>query len=153
VSHPVLTVLGGKAPAGEARAAGLEAVKAGLRDYPLWLAVLLLALIAVWGAVRLYVSLRKLSQRIPLFAACRRELGQVEADLEEALGQAQPLKDLGELQSRAKEIVDRYWQADGWPWPIAPEGIDARVEARARELCERYKGDWAPLPDTDQIEE
>ena len=84
--------------------------------------------------------------KVPLYRACSRELGKVESDLDAALSAPSPLAQLSDLQERVKDIVDKYYAADGWPWPISPPDSAAPTKKRIDVLVEQYRINWDVLP-------
>lgn len=139
ISHPLLSVATGS---GAQRSPASPSVWEAFRAYPDWVVALLALFAAGWLGLRAWVGLWKLDQRGPQLLACARELGSIESDLEAVLADPDPLPGLVELVARSKEVVDRYYRADLWPWPIGPEGWDERVAERARRLRRRFEGNW-----------
>lgn len=147
LSHPVLTAALPPAPAAGEKASTTSAtppsVLATLQAYPGWVAAILTTALVAWLALRGFVAWKKLQDRGPQILACARELGGLEADLDATLGAAgNPLPALSKLVGRSKEVVDRYFKADLWPWPIGPDGLDGEIEDQAAGLCKRYEGNW-----------
>ncbi|MBX3225381.1 MAG: hypothetical protein KF795_33055 [Labilithrix sp.] len=139
LSHPVVSLVAGteKTPAGQN---AWQAVTA----YPTPLLITVGAFLGTWFLIRVWVSVQKLVERGPLMAACKRELGTIEADLESALAETDPMPPLLKVMEQAKEVVDRYFKSGVWPWPIGPIGddVDSEVSRHAEELCARHEGAW-----------
>lgn len=151
LSHPLVELLSpGNA---EVSTADSNALFASLAHYPAWLLVLVGFTVAFWLLTRINVNHKKLAEKVPLYRACSRELGKVESDLDAALTSSSPLTALSELQIRVKDIVDKYYAADGWPWPISPPNTDMEVAARIDALVAKYRDNWEALPeDVQQVE-
>ena len=144
LSHPLVELLSPNPSADPS--ASSNALFASLAQYPDWLLLIVGVTFAFWLYTRINVNHKKLTEKVPLYRACSRELGKVESDLDAALNSASPLTALSDLQIRVKDIVDKYYAADGWPWPISPPDTDVEVERRINALCARYKQNWEALP-------
>jgi hypothetical protein len=144
LSQPIIAWVGKSTS--EAPVVGSESVASGLAtvSHPWVIPSLIFAVL--WLGLRIFVIQGKLSDRIPLAGACRRELGSLEAELGDVLSDGEPLKRLGEIHAKTKEVVDRYFNAGAWPWPIGPDGCDEIIRAKARTLCDRHEQSWALLP-------
>ncbi len=146
LSYPVVNLL-----AQDPTQVPLEATATGvlesLSHYPTPILVMSAVLLVFWIVTRVTVNLRNLAKKVPLYHACRRELGKLESDLDAALSKPRPLDDLAAIQKNAKEIVDRYYQVDGWPWPFEPPHAEEAVDAEIERLCRKYEANWDALPD------
>lgn len=148
VSHPVLTAALPPAPAsppagGTTSSTPVAASVLGtLSGYPWIVSVGLGTALILWIVLRSWVGWKKLQDRGPQILACARELGALEADLDAVLSKEDPLPDLSKLIARSKEIVDRYFKAGLWPWPVGPEGLRESTAAWAADLCKTYQGNW-----------
>jgi hypothetical protein len=145
LSHPLVELLSPDTSQANAAVAS-NTLFASIAQYPAWLLVIVGVAFAFWLLTRINVNHRKLTEKVPLYRACSRELGKAESDLDAALNSASPLTALSDLQIRVKDIVDKYYAADGWPWPISPPNTDAEVERRINALCAKYKQNWEALP-------
>jgi hypothetical protein len=151
LSHPLVQFFAANQGAG--RSSGtLEALAGSLRQYPTWLALVILACVAFWIVTRVVVVRHRLDDKVPLYQACKRELGGIESDLDAALAEATPLPELVTIFGQTKEIVDRYYQAGGWPWPVEPPGAEARAAIRVSALTVMHGPSWSPEDDLQQKE-
>lgn len=151
-SHPFLSAVGGTAKSSPDRA---QTFLATLLLYPLWLAIPCLLMISSWLVLRLFISVEKLDEKVPLYNACRLELERIESNLDEALSSPCPWKELKPIQRDATKVINRYHEKGGWPWPVGPndERSRARVIKRAKELCDSFEKGWKPLPIVEREEQ
>lgn len=146
-SHPLLSMVLPPTPASGATPepqANYSAL-ATLAGYPTLVTLVLVTVLAAWLFLRAWVAWKKLQDRGPQILACARELGSLESDLTGTLGtDGNPLPELAKLIARSKEVIDRYFKAELWPWPVGPESdeVDKRIAARADKLCTDYQGNW-----------
>ena len=146
LSHPVVDLLGAAEPAEAIAEPAVASLLESLSHYPPLIAWISIVLLAFWVFTRVTMNVKKLGDKVPLYRACRRELGQIHSDLDSALSKEDPLSALVELHSKAKEVVDRFHQADGWPWPVEPPNSKNAVDAEIERLVERYSENWIDLP-------
>jgi hypothetical protein len=146
LSHPLVQFVAPDSTSSDSSSTAASTVISSIGNYPLWLLLLTCAFLVFWLLTRVTINQRKLGDKVPLYKACRRELGKVESDLDHALSSADPLLGLTDLQNRVKDIVDNYYAADGWPWPIEPPLRKSIIEERIEAYCVRYRESWAPLP-------
>jgi hypothetical protein len=155
LSHPVISALGGLPDSQSLPRNESAGFIAALLQYPPWVIVPCVFMIALWLALRIFVSVEKLADTVPLYNACCLELGKIESKLNEALSSSTPLKDLTPLQMEVTEIVNRYHEMGAWPWPVGPNDEDSRKQVihRAKELCDQFENGWNPLPEVERKEE
>jgi hypothetical protein len=84
-----------------------------------------------WAVLKVYVGREDAEKRASLARSCAKQLRQVELKLVRALGNADPMAELGKLYEDIIAIVDRHIAEDAWPWGVP------RPTSRVR-----WIGDW-----------
>jgi hypothetical protein len=139
LSHPVVDFMA--RDLGDTEVATANMIES-LSHYPLPLLALSGTLLVFWILTRVTVNVGNLVTKVPLYRACARELGLVEATLDGVLSLPEPMAELDTIQRKAQEVVNRYYQVDGWPWPFEPPGAEKAVERKVARLCGQHGDNW-----------
>jgi len=134
VSHPLLAYVTDQK--------GTTTIVEWLGTLSFWGALAGALVLFPWLWLRVYVKQERLAEIVPLYRSCKRELGELEARLTDALEKEDPIAAINELMVEAGAIVGRYYKAGNWPWQIGPEDSDTKIQAQVTTLVKTYGGGW-----------
>lgn len=103
-----------------------------------------------WILTKVYIHRENLEKRCSLLSSYRLQCRRIEAELQNALREADPIPKLLVLQSKLSDLVDRSIAEDAVSGTGVNEKLQSEWEKYAETLIRLHGANWAPAPEIDR---